>query len=257
MRRFLPIVIIVVLGLALIVGSVWFFTRSKEKVTPGGGTSGQKAKTQEQVKELSIEERPFVSLTPRADGHEFHLTITSIPKGVENVEYELVYKVASGVTQGVPGTVKLSGKTSIERDLLLGTCSSGKCRYDEGVTQGTFTVRLRDKDGKLITKLETDFHLQQDGKGLISSDGKFAISSSSLGKSTFYLTMNTFGLPGKAPGKVVAGPYGTFTKGAAKVSGTVTLDGSGTLYSWNGSKWVMLDSGTTSSLSTFIRIASE
>lgn len=254
MRRILPIVIVVVLGIALIVGGVWFFTRSKEKVAPGGGTK----KSQEQVvKELPLEERPFVSLTPRLDGHEFHLIISNIPGGTDSVEYELVYKVASGVTQGVPGTVKLSGKTSLERDLLLGTCSSGRCRYDEGVEKGAFTLRLRDEDGKLITKLETEFHLQQDGKGLISSDGKFSISSNSLGKSTFYLTMNTFGLPGKAPGKVVAGSYGAFTKGATKVSGTVTLDGSGTLYGWNGSKWVEVMDGKISSLGTFIRVASE
>lgn len=255
MQRFLPIFGIVALGLALIVGGVWFFTRSKKEVAPGGG---KRPGVQEQVvKELPIEKRPFVSLTPRADGHEFHLIISNIPSGTESVEYELVYKVASGVTQGVPGTVKLSGKSSIERDLLLGTCSSGKCRYDEGVENGTFTLRLRDSDGKLITKLETDFHLQQDGKGLISSDGKFVISSSGLGKGAFYLTMNTFGLPGKAPGKVVSGPYGAFTKGSTKVSGIVTLDGSGTLYGWNGSKWVALDSGTTSFLGTFVRIASE
>lgn len=254
MKRFLPIIGIVALGLALIVGGVWFFTKPKEGATPGGGAK----RAQEQVvKDLPVEERPFVSLTPRADGHEFHLTISNIPSGTESVEYELVYKVASGVTQGVPGTVKLPGKSSIERDLLLGTCSSGKCRYDEGVEKGTFTLRLRDEDGKLITKLETEFHLQQDGKSLTSADGKFSIAATGLGKSTFYLTMNTFGLPGKAPGKVVAGPYGTFTKGATKVSGTVTLDGSGTLYGWDGRKWVELSGGTASFLGTFIRVATE
>lgn len=253
MQKVLPIFGIVALGLALIVGGVWFFTRSKEDVTPAGGK-----RTQDQVvKELPIEERPFVSLTPRADGREFHLTISNIPSGTESVEYELVYKVASGVTQGVPGTVKLSGKSSIERDLLLGTCSSGKCRYDEGVEQGTFTLRLRDSDGKLITKLETEFHLQQDGKSLTSSDGKFSITSSSLGKSTFYLTMNTFGLPDETPGKVVSGPYGAFTKGSTKVSGTVTLDGSGTLYGWDGHKWVETMDAKTSFLGTFVRVSPE
>lgn len=253
MRRILIIFIIILIGLLTAGGAFWLL-RGDSK--PQNAEEDKPIK-EETVKELPIEERPFVSLTPRADGHEFHLSVSGIPNSADSLEYELVYKVASGVTQGVPGTVKLSGKTSIERDLLLGTCSSGKCRYDEGVEKGMFTVRLRDDDGKLISKLETEFHLQQDGKSLTSSDGKFSISSASFGKSTFYLTMNTFGLPDEAPGKVTSGPYGTLTKGVTKVSGTVTLDGSGTLYGWNGSKWVMLDDGKTSFLGTFIRVASE
>lgn len=253
MKRWLVIFIIVLIGLLTAGGAFWLLRGDSKPQDVGE----EKPVKEETVKELPIEERPFVSLTPRLDGHEFHLEVSDIPSGTESLEYELVYKVASGVTQGVPGTVKLSGKTSIERDLLLGTCSSGKCRYDEGVEKGMFTVRLRDEDGKLITKLETEFHLQQDGKSLTSGDGKFSISSTGLGKSTFYLTMGTFGLPGKAPGKVTSGPYGVFTKGGTKVSGTVTLDGSGTLYGWDGRKWVELAGGTTSSLGTFIRIASE
>lgn len=253
MKRWLVIFIIVLVGLLTAGGAFWLLRGDSKSED----TEGEKPVKEEIIKELPIEERPFVSLTPRADGHEFHLAVSNIPRVADSLEYELVYKVASGVTQGVPGTVKLSGKTSIERDLLLGTCSSGKCRYDEGVEKGTFTVRLRDEDGKLITKLETEFHLQQDGRSLTSGDGKFSISSTRLGKSTFYLTMNTFGLPGKAPGKVVSGPYGAFTKGVSKVSGTITLDGSGTLYGWNSSKWVMLDGDKTSFLGTFIRVASE
>lgn len=215
---------------------------------------------EEVLKELPIEERPFVSLTPRVDGHEFHLTISNIPSGAESIEYELVYKVASGVTQGVPGTVKLSGKTSIERDLLLGTCSSGKCRYDEGVEKGTFTIRLRDDDGKLITKLETEFRLQKGGQKLTSIDGKFSLTSAITSSKDFYLIMETFGLPKEAPGKVTSGPYGVFSqaKNVKTVSSGIDMEGSGDLYVWSGGQnWGKLEGSKTFSLGTFIRVASE
>jgi hypothetical protein len=145
----------------------------------------------------------------------------------------------------------------MERDLLLGTCSSGRCRYDEGVEDGTFTLRLRDEDGKLISKLETRFYLQKGGLKLSSADNDFSLSSTKLSKNTYYIVVGTFGLPKDAPGDVVGEPYGIFTKGSTKVSGSIDLDGEGTLYGYNGSKWVELADGETSFLGTFVKIASE
>ncbi|MAG59694.1 hypothetical protein CMO96_02815 [Candidatus Woesebacteria bacterium] len=251
MKRPLLILIIVVLGLATAGGAFWFLGGSRED------SSKEEAMEEKVSDELPMEDRPFVSLTPTSDGHEFSLSVSGIPRGLESLEYELVYKVSSGITQGVPGSVKLKGKRSITRDLLLGTCSSGKCRYDKGVKDGTFTLRLRDDDGKLVAKFETDFHLRQGGKELSSADGGFSVSSKDLSRSAFYITMGTFGVPKDAPGEVTEGPYGVFTQGKTKVSGDVDMDGDGSLYGWNGKKWVELDDAETSSLGTFVRVASE
>jgi hypothetical protein len=67
-------------------------------------------------------------------------------------EYEMNYDaVVNGET--VPrgaigsGDVK-SGDTSITRNITIGTCSSGKCKYDLGVKKVAFLIRLNLKTGK-------------------------------------------------------------------------------------------------------------
>lgn len=244
MNRNLIILLVVVLGIATAGGVFWFVkgVTQKPTTTPTNET--------EVLRELPLSERPFTSMTPRTDGHEFKLIISKIPSMIDTLEYELVYKNSSGVTQGVPGSVKLKGATTLERNLLLGSCSSGKCKYDEGVEKGTLTLRLRNADGELISKLETGFHLQEGGP-LSSSDGNFKLTSSSLSAKTFYLTMGTFGLPAGAPAGVSSGPYGVFTSGKTAVAGTVSL-GNGKVYGWSSVKWMMLENGKASSLGVFV-----
>lgn len=243
MSKNLSIALVVLVGLGIVTGAIWFFTKSE-------GTDKEQAEEEETVttKDLPISERPFATLTPRADGHELHLVVTKLPTDVQSMEYELVYQVESGITQGVPGTVKdLGGKSTIERDLLLGTCSSGKCRYDEGVEEGTFTLRFRDSKGKLVYKFDTGFNLQQNPTEIESVDGKLSISGTFA--KGYYLTMGTFGLPGTAPGEPTAGPYGVFSKSASKATGTVSLGAKTYVYT---TKWIEVVGNKTSTLGTFI-----
>lgn len=261
MNKILPIVIAVVFGGVVVFGAfkvLQSFSSPEEKNTESStGSSKSNPKTETALRELRVEEKPFVSLVPRVDGRELQMTISKIPQDVEVVEYEMVYKVASGITQGVPGSVKPKGQTKIERDLLLGTCSSGKCRYDEGVEDGSFTLRLRNSDGKLIAKLETPFHLQKGGKSLNLPNGSFELTSSNIASSAYYLTMGTFGLPGDFPGKTMGQPYGVFTKGQTSVSGEVDIEGEGSSYIWNGSKWTELKGNKSTSLGVFVKASSE
>jgi hypothetical protein len=251
MKKALPIILVVVVLLGLLAGAFWFLK---------GSTKAPQETAEEEVddsplKILSVEESPYVTLTPSSDGHNFHLTITKVPSDTKSLEYEMVYTVASGVTQGVPGTIKDLSTGTIERDLLLGTCSSGKCRYDEGVKDGTFTVRLRDAKGKLVSKMETQFHLQKGDTKLTSSDETFTYTLAKASKTSFYLTMGTFGIPSSAPGKVTTGPYGVFSTDM-KQAGTVTL-GSGDLYQYESSKWTKLSGGKASGLGVFAEIAAQ
>lgn len=245
MSKNLSIALVVLVGLGIITGAFWFFTRPS-----GLPQENQEQKEEAVLEQLPLEERPYTSLTPRADGHELRLVVTKLPAGAKSMEYELVYQVESGITQGVPGNVKdIAGKKSIERDLLLGTCSSGKCRYDGGVEDGTFTLRFRNDKGKLMHKFETGFRLQQNPIKIESADGKLSISGTF--PKGYYLTMGTFGLPGKAPEGVTAGPYGVFSRAGGKVSGTVTLGTKNYVYT---TKWMMLEGDKTTSLGTFISV---
>jgi len=154
----------------------------------------------------------------------------------ESLDYELLYKLPDGRTQGVPGTINLSGQKEIERDLLLGSESSGKFRYDEGVESGTLTLRFRNDKGKLLARFTTEFLLLSNTADLSSKDGNFEFKLSKTSKDVFFVVMETFGVPGEAPGEVVAGPYGLFSSDSASLSGTATI-AEGGLYRWTGSQW--------------------
>ena len=164
--------------------------------------------------EVAFIDRPFASLTPTSDGRYINLKIDKIklPKAV-SLDYELLYTLPDGRTQGVPGTVDLKGETSFERKLLLGSESSGKFRYDEGVTDGSLTVRLRDSKGKLLAKFSTKWHLQSTDLELTSIDQNFTYVLDKKPKGIYFITMETFGLMEASVSEAKLGPYGIFASG--------------------------------------------
>lgn len=251
------IVILALIGVFLILGGgflIWRSQRAQElplTLEPEGV-----------LIETILEERPYITLTPSSDGHWLTIGVSRI-KEAESLEYELLYNTASGATQGSINTVKLKGETSYSKKILLGSESSGHYKFDEGVTQGNLTVRLR--GGKGTRKFVTDFHLQQGEDELTSIDGNFSIEGT-FPKTNFYLTMMTVGLPGDFEGEVIAGPYETFSSGTKTVKDgqvkiTLSEEPEGAkLYSWSGTSWVEEEaeiedntiSGEITSLATFI-----
>ena len=214
MKKNLTVVLIVIAVLLIAIGAV-LMMRGKKKTE----TSSENQQNQQTTLETPLEDRPYVSLTPRADGKEFTLDITRI-KNTQTIEYELVYE-SQGLSRGVIGSVDLKNEDKVQRKLLLGSCSKDVCKYDEGVEKGTLTLRFRGSDGS--RKFTSDFHLQQGGKELISMDEKFKLSGK-FSAGTFYLTMSTIGLPEKIEGKVIGGPYGVFTAGSSIVkNSTLTM----------------------------------
>lgn len=95
--------------------------------------------------QLPPEERPIITLTPNKAVTEVTLTIKNLPATVTTVDYELVY-TSAGLQRGVIGTYTVSkGKAT----LLLGSCSSGVCKYDKDITGGMLTIKYR-VNGQLI-----------------------------------------------------------------------------------------------------------
>lgn len=199
MKKYLPFIL---LGLGIVILLVALFVLRKPK------DSSDEA--EEAVAEIALSQRPVVSLTPSEDGHWLKLFVEKIVIEAASMDYELLYKLPDGRTQGVPGTVKLDGQESIERDLLLGSESSGKFRYDEGVENGTLTLRFRNDKGKLIAKLSTDFGLVTEVSEITSSDGsfKFTLASDST---DYFVVMSSFGVYEVPETDIVSGPFGIFS----------------------------------------------
>lgn len=70
---------------------------------------------------------------------------------VSSFTYELSY-TASGIPQGVAGTVTSSGENGTQRELLFGTCSKTVCRYHTGIRNMTFVVTSTLKSGLKVRK---------------------------------------------------------------------------------------------------------
>lgn len=89
----------------------------------------------------TIDSSVNVSLTKSADGKEISLIVAGIPKGTKSVDYELSYDTEKQGIQGVIGTIKIDGEKSLEKQLTLGTCSSGTCVYHK--VTGPIKLNLR------------------------------------------------------------------------------------------------------------------
>lgn len=122
--------------------------------------------------EITFDNPPQVSLTPRTDGHELKLKVSQIPTSVTKLEYELLYKAIDGKTEiekGLGDTVNNPG-LSLERDLLLGTssCTNGcKYKYDDGVGSGSIKITYLTNNSE-VNVYESSWTLNKVG-------GKFSV----------------------------------------------------------------------------------
>ncbi len=241
MKKYLPFILLVV-GIIVLVAVILVVKKNKSNIHQ---------EKEDTTITLSLNERPIASLTPSADGHWLKLVVSKLLSSAISMDYELLYQLPDGRTQGVPGTIKLTGQDKIERDLLMGSESSGKFRYDKGVKEGTLTLRFRNENGKLITKLSTKFALLSKTKELKSIDEKLGYTLSSTNSKDFFVVMETFGVSKDAPAEVASGPFGIFTSSKSIIPGTVSLEGIN-IYLLTGSGWTKLDGGKSSNVGIFI-----
>jgi len=147
---------IIIIVLILIAGLAFIFLRQPLKETETEPEAPKKKVAAVLIDELPEDEQPEVNLTARDDGKELKLEIENLV-GFHEIEYELTYLTA-GVVRGVIGTIRLKlAEKSVFRDLLLGTCSRGVCRYDPNVTGGNLTIIFR---GDKTYKYSRDFTLE-------------------------------------------------------------------------------------------------
>ena len=188
----------VLILIAILVSSSFFLSACTKKTktnTPVKTTQGAK-----QI-ELTTEEKPYISLIPRADGHELKFKVTGIPSKFSTAEYELIYTAEDEdleIEKGVSGTVKLTD-SNFEKDLLLGTssCTNGcKYKYDEGITGGVLTLTLT-TDDKQYVSFETPFVLKNSAqinkeKSIKLAQENFEIKGTVTSKTDFFIAIKNF-----------------------------------------------------------------
>lgn len=101
----------------------------------------------------TIDSSVEVDLTS-SDKKEVVLKINKIPAGTQTIEYELSYLTKEDLPKGVIGTINLKEENSIKRKITLGTCSSGKCVYDQGVENIKVSLKFNGNYGSKLFEKE-------------------------------------------------------------------------------------------------------
>lgn len=85
----------------------------------------------------------------RNDKRAVKFTIAEI-KGIQAVDYEISYLAKGDIPRGAIGHIEVKpGDKRIETNYIdLGTCSSGRCKYDEGVREVKLILKIVKTDGK-------------------------------------------------------------------------------------------------------------
>ena len=135
-------------------------------VVGGGGYYFLSASKPVEVEDTSeiIEEEVIPSISPDELGLVFESNekpnalavrfVISKPEGIEHIEYEIIYDAkvdGNTVTQGLGGEVTQDqfGNDEIAIKFReLGTCSSGRCRFDQGVESIKLILKITKTDGK-------------------------------------------------------------------------------------------------------------
>jgi hypothetical protein len=140
------LVLIIVSGLG-----IFYFLSSHKTVVPVKTSPNVINTPQTPVTTLSPDAIGFsmaVADTGQSAGHAIDMKITKLD-GITGIDYEFSYTYADNLNQGGFGNLDVkSGDGSLSKEIVLGTCSSGVCRYDQNPSHFKITLKITKTDGK-------------------------------------------------------------------------------------------------------------
>ncbi len=240
MKKAFPIIgVIVVLG---IVGfGVYKFTKKPAEVPQ---EAQQKKKVSEPVNIIAVAERPYLTITPHADGRNLSIAVEKLNKDASSVEYELEYQAGS-LLQGAFGQFDLDAMPAREK-ILLGSCSAGgACTYHEDVKGGSLLTRFEGPENYALQSDWKYFENNAKESSFGSRDSLFMIESKDLSTVPYLVIFNTAGAPSELPGTLVSELYSlaaseTFD-GEANITIRTKEEGAFTIVGYDGSQWAELE----------------
>lgn len=140
----------IIIGAVILILVIFLFKLLAGSKNSDGEVASTPAPLGKSLDTLAENLRPKVEIRSRADNKALIVTFSNL-KYFSSLQYELSYLTKDEIPQGVIGSpIKLSGEDSIEKELLLGTCSGTvtlKCRYDEQVHQISLSIKYLDQKG--------------------------------------------------------------------------------------------------------------
>src|SRR3989344_253176 len=184
-------------------------------------------------------EGSYATLTPRRDGNALILNLKRTA-AYDSFAYQLTYTDKNGIDRGAGSLdtwIDLKKKGDFEQELLLGTCSQGftegkeHCVFDEGVENGTLTLRIR--KGQQPYRMLYQWHLQKPdiSLGILTSGDNHFIYKTQIDRNDltligFSVVNDLSGAPKLPEGKEVLGKVYNLSAPIARElsSGSVTLE---------------------------------
>lgn len=235
-----------------------------------------------QITDIELSKRPYVTLTPTADGAEIIISIENMG-AFDRIEYELTYQAdnptapGTKIERGATGTDINTKDAKYKKDILLGTASRGVKNPDRGITEGKLSLHLFKGDTQYDSNSPWD--LVQAGaipSTISDRSANLSLKVPALGKNYWVILADTVGVPkgGTFDIKNVSFPiYGAFSiDGAFPQAANLTLKSdvsSPTLFAYNlaDSSWQKVDSqylassktltASVNSFATFVIVSSK
>ena len=142
--------IVVVVGLLILMGVIGGVLLSQKKPT----TIEQPKKQVDLGAIPTVDASTTISLTAIQGNKEIVLKSTTVPNGTTAIDYELSYDTKAQGKQGVIGSVSTITGNSFEKQMTLGTCSSGRCVYHEVVGAIQVTLKFTGEYGEKVLAKE-------------------------------------------------------------------------------------------------------
>ncbi len=237
--------IIAAAALVVIIVAVYFLFIANKKPT---AIKSQEASQDviKNVSDINLKNRPFITLTPTADGAEIIISIENMT-AFDRIEYELTYQAnnpqvaGEKLERGATGTDINTKDAKYKKSILLGTASKGVRSPDTGITDGKLAMHMFKGQTEYDSETEWNIYRTSQVNTIKSADGNFAITSGPLAKDYWMILANTLGVPANRQGidlnKVALPVYGTFS-----IAGDFTSPGSLSIKLAKDSKDVQLNS---------------
>ncbi len=140
----------IVIILVLISGGIYLVNRQNAKTQSQTDSS-----IQNDTAIPTVDPSVKVSLEALPGKKEVRLSVENMPKGTKTLEYELSYEARNQGPQGViTQPIDVSGQTSYEKTITLGTCSSGTCVYHDVISNISLSLKFTGSYGQRIFEKE-------------------------------------------------------------------------------------------------------
>ena len=229
--------VIVILLIAVIGGGAWYISHRSQ---PNTTQTSKKKRITAPINELPLAERPVV-LLETLDSRNIQLSVQTLKKPAQSMEYELEYQAGS-LLQGAFGSIEL-GSLPAQEKILLGSCSAGgACTYHQDVKGGSLVGKFASDDAPYVLKSDWKYIENTAKESAVSSkDAKFQFNSPALAKQAIILIFNGFGYPAGLEGTPISDPYMISTSSTVSGEGELTIraneEGATAIMGWDGSTW--------------------